>query len=50
VLGDFPPGEVRFNINNEWNYPELTWGNFVKPPVRVETGYTNTVRMRLITQ
>ena len=50
VLGDFPPGEVRFNINNEWNYPELTWGNFVKPPVRVETGFTNTVRMRLITQ
>ena len=48
VLGDFPPGDIRMNINNAWNYPELTWGNYVKPPVMVETGYSNRVRIRLL--
>ena len=47
VLGASEEGEVRLNINNLWNYPELTWGNYMKDPILIETGYTNTVRMRL---
>jgi hypothetical protein len=48
VLGTGGRGGVRFIINNLWNYPELAWGNYVKDPVLIETGYSNTVRMRLI--
>ena len=40
-------GDIRFLINNEWNYPELSWGNYVKEPILLSSGYTNTVRMRL---
>ena len=47
VLGAQDQGDIRFMIDNEWNYPELTWGNYVKEPIMIETGYTNTVRMRL---
>jgi hypothetical protein len=47
VLGDYPDGDVRLIIVNEWNYPELTWGNYVKDPIVIESGYTNAVRMRL---
>jgi hypothetical protein len=47
VLDTQPEGDVLLIIDNEWNYPELTWGNYVKDPITIETGYTNTVRMRL---
>ena len=47
VLGDQPEGSVRLNINNLWNYPELTWGNYVKPPILIASGYSNSVRLRL---
>lgn len=47
VLGGSETGEVRLNINHEWNYPELSWGNDVKAPVLLEPGYTNRVRLRL---
>ncbi len=47
VLGTPGEGEVRLIINNLWNYPELTWGNYMKEPILIETGYTDTVRMRL---
>ncbi len=47
VLGSQAEGDVRFMIDNEWNYPELTWGNYMKDPILIEAGYTNTVRMRL---
>jgi hypothetical protein len=39
---------VRLHILNAWNYPELTWGNYVKPAVMIEEGYQNTVRLRLV--
>jgi hypothetical protein len=47
LLGTGAQGDVRLNINNAWNYPELTWGNYMKEPVLIEQGYGNTVHMRL---
>jgi hypothetical protein len=35
-------------IANEWNYPELTWGCYVKEPILIGSGYGNTVRIRLV--
>ncbi|MBZ5580851.1 MAG: hypothetical protein LAQ30_01370 [Acidobacteriia bacterium] len=40
------PEGVRFIVNNEWNYPNLAWGNWVKDAVLPKAGYTNQVRMR----
>ncbi|MBD8548563.1 hypothetical protein IFT82_17735 [Sphingomonas sp. CFBP 8760] len=39
-------GQVRMIVNNLWNYPQLSWGNYVKKPVLVTNGYTNSVRVR----
>jgi hypothetical protein len=39
-------GSVRFIINNEFNVPNLGWGNWVKDPILPKPGYTNQVRMR----
>jgi len=39
-------GPVRLVINNEYNVPNLAWGNWVKDPIVVKPGYTNQVRMR----
>ena len=33
ILGSGAEGQVQMNINNAWNYPEITWGNYVKPPI-----------------
>lgn len=35
-------------INNEWNYPTLGIGNWMRPAIIIEKGYTNTVHLRLI--
>jgi hypothetical protein len=39
-------GSVRFNINNEYNVPNIAWGNWSKDAVTPKPGYTNQVRMR----
>jgi hypothetical protein len=39
-------GAIRFIIANEWNYPQLSWGNYVKDQILVKSGYKNQVRMR----
>jgi hypothetical protein len=41
-----PDGKVLFHINNLWSYADLAWGNYA-PPITVERGYQNIVRMRL---
>jgi hypothetical protein len=41
-----PDRKVKLNINNLWGYPDLAWGNF-SPPITIEPGYKNRVRMRL---
>ena len=46
VLGGKTRGSVRFIVNNEWNYPQLGWGNYVKDPILLKPGYSNQVRLR----
>ena len=40
-------GDISLYINNEWNYPTLGVGNWMKPPILCGEGYTNTVHLRL---
>ncbi|MCL2058663.1 MAG: hypothetical protein FWH01_06340 [Oscillospiraceae bacterium] len=40
-------GLVRMNINNEWNFNQLCWGNYMKAPIMVEDGYTGSVYVKL---
>ena len=47
VLGRRAPGNVLFHILNEWNYPELTWGNYMKEPIRIHAGYAQRVQVRM---
>ena len=39
---------VRMFINNEWNYPTLGLGNYMKNPIRINPRYSNKVIMRFI--
>jgi len=39
-------GGVSMIINNEWNYPQLGNSNYMKPPILIGAGYSNTVRVR----
>jgi len=48
ILGSPQKSEVLFCVDNAWNYPELTWGNYVKPPILIEQGYSNKVQVRLL--
>lgn len=41
-------GPITMIINNEWNYPTLGVGNYMKPPIAFGDGYTNTVHFRLV--
>lgn len=41
-------GDVTMYINNEWNYPTLGVGNWMKPPINCTDGYSNTVYLRLV--
>ncbi len=38
---------VRFIINNEYNYPHIAWGNYSKPPILIQEGYSNFISMKL---
>ena len=38
---------VGFIINNDYNYPHIAWGNYCKPAIMIDTGYSNSVVMRL---
>lgn len=40
-------GDVRMIYANQWNYPDLSWGNYVKSPQITGTFYQNAVRVRL---
>ena len=41
-------GGISMYINNEWNYPLLGVGNWMRPAIIIEKGYTNTVHLRPI--
>lgn len=47
VLGENAIGNTRFIVDNEFNYPDLTWGCYYKEPVLVASGYTRRVTARL---
>ncbi len=47
VFGKGDYGDTQLIIDNEFNYPELSWGCWTKEPVRVYTGYTGRVYTRL---
>lgn len=48
VLGTEDVEPIGFIINNDFAYPHLVWGNYCKPPILIEDGYTNQVHMRII--
>lgn len=43
VLDGKETGDTRFIIDNEFNYPEISWANYCKPPISVSSGYTRRV-------
>ncbi len=47
VLDGQETGDTRFIIDSEFNYPELSWGCYTKPPITVSTGYTRRVYTKL---
>lgn len=47
VLDGNEIGDTRFIINNQFNYPELSWGDYTKPPIRGSSGYTGRVFTKL---
>lgn len=40
-------GDTRFIIDNEFNYPEISWADYCKPPIRIETGYSRKVSVQM---
>jgi len=40
-------GPVKMIVLNEWNYTHLGLGNYMKPPIIVKAGYSNSVRVRI---
>lgn len=46
ILGK-KPDDVKVIINNDFNYPHIAWGNYTKPAIMLQDGYTNSVTMRL---
>lgn len=47
VLRSDTPGDVRMIYANQWNYPDLSWGNYVKRAQITGAFYQNAVRVRL---
>lgn len=43
----FVVGDTQLIIDSEFNYPELSWGCYTKPPVRVSSGYSRRIYTRL---
>jgi len=43
VLGSGVKGEIKFIVNNEWNVPNLAWGDYVYDPILPEKGYSDKI-------
>ncbi len=48
VLSDKCYGATKFIVDNDYNYPELSWGDYMKPPVKLSTGDVLTADTRLV--
>lgn len=47
ILDDGKEGDTRFIIDREFNYPELSWADYVKPPILIKTGYSGKHYLRI---
>ena len=47
IIGKEGEEPIRFIINNDYNYPHIAWGNYSKPAILIEDGYSNYVTMKL---
>ncbi len=47
ILDGKEHGDVKFIVNDGWNYPLLSWGCYEKEPILVETGFTGGCLVRL---
>lgn len=47
VLAEGRPEPVRFAVLNDFNYPQISWGNYKKPAIRIGSGYHNQIEMAL---
>ena len=47
IFSEDSEGDPALIIDSEYNYPELSWGCYTKPPVRVSTGYRRSVTVKL---
>jgi hypothetical protein len=47
VLDGEETGDTRFIINSEFNYPCLSWGTYIKPAIKVSSGYSRTIYTKL---
>ena len=39
---------VKILALNDYNYPHIAWGNYTRPAVMVEEGYTNGIAMKIV--
>ncbi len=39
---------VKLIMNQEYSFPHLSWGNYVKPPILIKDGTTGTVTMKSV--
>lgn len=46
ILGSDLKGEIKFIVNNEWNVPNLAWGDYVNDPILPEKGYSNKIYLK----
>ena len=46
--GQDTSNDVLLTIKNQWNYPDIDWGNYIKPAIVLPAGYTAATAIRLI--
>jgi hypothetical protein len=47
ILNGEETGDTRFIINSEFNYPCLSWGTYIKPAIKVGSGYSRKIYTKL---
>lgn len=48
LAGSDTATDVWMHINNEWNYRHLGLGNYMKPPIIIEDGYSDNIYTRFV--
>ena len=47
VIGEHEKDDIKLIINNDYNYPRLSWGNYMRNPIIIGEGYSDKVYIRL---